>query len=623
VIDTGGREVPIGVAGELAVGGDGVSRGYRGDPELTAARFRSDPDRPGGRRYLTGDRVRRRPDGALEFLGRIDRQVKVRGVRVEPAEVEEALRTHPALADAAAVPFERAPGDLALAAYFVAEAGVAHPDAETLRAHAAARLPAAMVPTAWVALPRLPLTANGKLDREALPAPGPEHLAARRSATPPSGALERLVVSCFEQVLGVTPVGVDDDFFALGGHSLLAVSLFAELERLPGGRRLPLATIFEAPTPRQLAPRLSPRAPAPRWDNLVPLKPRGTRPPLFAVAAGDGNIVGFGPLAHRLSAEQPFYALQPSGLDGRHPLDEGIEAMAARYLAALRNVQPRGPYLLAGRCNGATVAYEMAQKLRAEGEDVPLLAALDSDPPPPRPSGLAPGIPYDPIMEAAWLRARRAGEDVPDPDQADGPARLAAWLRSPAGPGVTHYLYETWHWRDDLMRIWPDPLGADARSVAEWGWDHAPREHGLVRALLEPVPAREEPPRERLRRARARGARAVREVKTEAHRTAVDLLERRLDRPLPHARERIERRVIAAARRARAGYRADPWPGRVLLVTSPEFEAKPTYPAWELRARGGVDRRALTVGHVEMLREPGAALLARCLEERIREVLTS
>jgi len=617
VVDAEGRDLPVGAAGELAIGGDGLARGYRGDPRLTAARFRPDQNRPGERRYLTGDRVRRRPDGALEFLGRIDRQVKVRGVRVEPAEVEQALRSHPALADAATVAFERAPGDLALAAYVVAEPGWPAPDASALRTHAAARLPVAMVPSAWVTLPKLPLTANGKLDRDRLPAPGTKHLARDSGDTRPSGAAERRVVGCFEEVLGVRPVGPEDDFFALGGHSLLAISLFAELERIDG-RRLPLASIFEAPTPRQLAARLGPKAPAPRWDNLVALKPQGTRPALFAVSAGDGNIVGFGPLARQLSDEQPLYALQPSGLDGRRPLDHGIEAMANRYLAALRSVQPHGPYLLAGRCNGATVAYEMAQRLRAEGEQVPFLAALDSDPPPAGPRELAPGIPYDPIMESAWMRARKAGEEAPDPSD---PARLARWLSEPVGPGVSRYLHEAWRWRDDLGRAWPNPLGADANGVAEWGWDHGPREHGLVRALLIPKPARAEPRRERSRRAWARGSRIAREARTEAGRSTVDVLEKVLGRPLPNARERIERRVVGAARRARENYRAEPWPGRVLLVTSPEFEDKPTYQAWELRARGGVDRRPLPVGHIEMLREPGAALLARCLEECIGDAL--
>ena len=618
VLGPDGREQPLGVAGELAIGGDGVARGYRGDPELTAARFRPDPRRLGGRRYLSGDRVRRRADGALEFLGRIDRQVKVRGVRIEPGEAETALRAHPGVVDVAVIPFERDGGDRALAAYFVPAAGAAAPAAAALRAHAETRLPAAMVPLAWVAMAELPLNGSGKLDRERLPAPGSEHLV-RRDGRAAASAAERRVIACFERVLGVSRVGPEDDFFALGGHSLLAVSLFAELERI--GPRLPLAAIFEAPTPRALAARLGGGVSAEDWANLVPLRPQGTRPPLFVVAAGDGNVIGFAPLARRLSAEQPVYALQPSGLDGRRPLDDGIETMAGRYLDALRAVRPHGPYLLAGRCNGATVAYEMAQRLRAAGEEVPLLAALDSDPPPAGPRELAPGFPYDPIMESAWLRAREAGEEVPGLEERGGPARLAAWLGQPAGPGVSRYLHEAWCWRDDLRRAWPDPLGADARALAEWGWDHGPRELGLARGLLLPQPARAQPPSERLRRRRALAARLAREWATEGRRQAADLLERRLDRTLPEARERIERRVVAAARRARESYRAEPWPGRVLLVTSPEFERKPTYPAWELRALGGVDRRRLPVGHVAMLRDPGAALLAKCLEAATDEAL--
>src|SRR5260221_4768709 len=245
------------------------------------------------------------------------------------------------MAAAAALVPER--GGLGSVEIIVAEHVCPAPDAGALRTHADARLPVAVVPGAWVPLRKLPLTANGKLDRGRLPAPGTKHLARDSGDTRPSGAAERRVVGCFEEVLGVRPVGPEDDFFALGGHSLLAISLFAELERIDG-RRLPLASIFEAPTPRQLAARLGPKAPAPRWDNLVALKPQGTRPALFAVSAGDGNIVGFGPLARQLSDQQPLYALQPSGLDVRPPLDPGIHAMANRYLSAFRNVQPHGPY---------------------------------------------------------------------------------------------------------------------------------------------------------------------------------------------------------------------------------------------------------------------------------------
>ncbi len=481
VLDAAGREVPVGMTGELAIGGDGVSRGYRDDPELTARRFREDP---GGRVYLTGDLVRWRPDGALEFAGRADRQVKVRGHRVEPAEVENVLRAHPALADAAVVPFERAPGDLALAAYVTAAARRVAPERGALRAHVAARLPSAMVPSAWIALPELPLTVNGKLDLDALPAPGAEHLVRKSGGGAPASERERRVVAAFEAVLEVGKVGVEDDFFALGGHSLLAVTLFEELEKI-AGRRLPLALIFEASTPRELAAALETPGKQESWENLVALKASGERPPLFAVAAGDGNVVGFGPLARHMPADQPFYALQPSGLDGRRPLDTGIEAMAERYLRAVRAVRPHGPYLLAGRCNGATVAFEMAQRLRAEGEEVPLLVALDSSPPGPKPAELIPGVAYDQLMESAAVRARRAGEEVPDPVEPGSGARLFAWLREPLAPGVSRYVHEFWRSRDDLREAWPDPLGADAGALAGFAWNEAYGE--LEPPLLPPA----------------------------------------------------------------------------------------------------------------------------------------
>jgi amino acid adenylation domain-containing protein len=729
VLDAREREAPVGVVGELAIGGDGVSRGYRGDPELTALRFRPDPDHPGGRLYLSGDRVRRRADGVLEFLGRADSQLKLRGHRVEPAEVERALRAHPALADAAVVPFERAPGEPALAAYVVA-AGPEPPPPAALRAHLLAQLPAALVPAAYIAVPKLPLTLNGKLDRKRLPAPTHAHLAVEPGGDAPVGKAEGRVIECFERVLGVNPVGVEDDFFALGGHSLLALSLLAELERI-ARRRLPSSIVFEAPTPRALARSLGRDTPASRWDSLVPLKPSGSRPPLFVVAAGDGNIVGFAPLARRLSAEQPLYALQPSGLDGRRPLDRGIGAMADRYLAALRAVQPDGPYLLAGRCNGATVAFEMAQRLRAAGEEVPLLVALDSEPPPAGPSELIAGVPYDQVMEAAALRAREAGMDVPDPEAPGGGRALAEWLGEPAGGRVSRYLHEVWHWREDLRGALPDPLGADADSLAGFAWNHARHElvvplllpalvdgcttpegmawdwamdsvweelsrlpanplsragwpsfrqrlteplagglanryllgawsradlrrhfpdplgehavalrewawwhgveEGLAPALLPerplPLPLRRRIGR-RLRPARSSahtiGEQAAREARRRAAdlgAEAVDALERALDRPLPGARERLGRRVMAAARQARASYRARPWPGRVVLVTSPEYDAKPAYLAWGARALAGVERRPLPVGHVDMLRNPGVGLLAECLEDCIGEAL--
>jgi amino acid adenylation domain-containing protein len=732
VLDGAGQRAPIGVAGELWIGGEGVARGYRGDPRLTAARFLPDPGRPGGRRYRSGDRVRRRPDGTLEFLGRLDRQLKIRGVRVEPAEVERALRQHGGVADATVLPYERAPGDRALAAYVVpAEVG-APPDSLALREHAVARLPAAMVPSAYIPLDSLPLNANGKVDRERLPAPTDVHLARRDGAQrEPRNGRERRVVAVFEDVLGLEGVGAEDDFFALGGHSLLAVALFAELERATG-TRLPLATIFEAPTPRQLAARLGPGVPAPNWGSLVALKPGGGRPPLFAVTAGDGNVVGFGPLAQHVSAEQPLYALQPRGLDGFSAVDRGIGAMAERCIEEIRGVQPRGPYLLAGRCNGATVAYEIGQRLRQAGDEVPLLVALDSAPPFAGPLELEAGVRSDILSELAWLRAWDAGEEPPPRDGAGTGAALASWLRGEVGPGISRYSHEAWHLRADLRRRWPDPLGADAAAYVKWLWEDGVREHEMPLQLVSPAPhgacrlpdgqrwdwaiaaawdafgrlpenplgrrgwaqlrqrllepvgggganryllaaaSRPDlaaafanpldgdlpgllawawsagldeglsatllpPPRGplsravRLRLATTPARRRVERLERPDWASLAERLARQRDRaagrteallrrPLPGSRGRLEGRIVDAARRARDKYRAAPWPGRIVLVTSAEHGDKLEYAGWAERA-AELDRRPLPLGHVEMLREPGAALLARCLEDCIAEAL--
>ena len=730
VMDAVGKPAPVGVAGELWIGGAGVSRGYRNDPELTAERFIEDPERPGERRYRTGDRVRRRADGTIEFLGRLDRQLKIRGFRVEPAEIEEALRDHPSVEDAVVVAYEPSPGDRALAAYVVAAGGPADPP--ELRRHVGERLPSAMVPAAWVELEKLPLTANGKVDREKLPAPSSAHLARETGGDSPRSETERRTVEIFERVLGVEAVGVEEDFFALGGHSLLAVGLFSQLEDA-FGKRLPLATILVASTPRSLAALLAdpPRQDRDRWSNLVAIKPTGSRPPLFAMTAGDGNVVGFAPFARHVSADQPFYAVQPSGLDGQAAIDRGIEAAAARCVEEIRAVQPHGPYLLAGRCNGATVAFEVARQLREAGEEVPLLASLDSDPPAAGLREIEPGVPTDPLMETAWLRAREAGEEVPDRDDA---AALAGWLRGELVPGISRYGLEIWHWREDLAQRWADPLHSDSDAYRRWLWQSGVPEQRLQPRLLTPVPIGDcrlpdgnswdwalesawrelggepadpltpsgwEQLRSRLdepvgdgranrylsviarrpdladhfsdplgadlgdflfwayyegvkeglapellppslvplpRRLRLelatqpasrRFGQAAQRLLAPENRQRMErqrdrlltLAERRLGRRLPRARRRTENLIEAAAREAKATYRAEAWPGKIVLVTSPEYERKPAYLAWPERAKGGIEKHVLPVGHIEMLREPGAAVLARCLEERISEAL--
>jgi acyl carrier protein len=254
ILDEDLRPVPVGVPGELYAGGEGVARGYLKRPELTAWSFIPDPfsTTPGARLYRTGDLARARPDGSFEFLGRTDRQVKLRGFRVEPGEIEAVLRRHPAVREAVAVVREDAPGGARLVAYVV-PASEAAMDAAELRAWAAGRLPEYMVPSAWVALDALPLTATGKIDRRALPAPG--RTADAAAHVPPRTPTEELLAAIWAEVLGAGQVGAADDFFALGGHSLLATRVVARI-RDALGVEPPVRALFEAPTVAALAERV-------------------------------------------------------------------------------------------------------------------------------------------------------------------------------------------------------------------------------------------------------------------------------------------------------------------------------------------------------------------------------
>jgi natural product biosynthesis luciferase-like monooxygenase protein len=374
VLDARLRPVPVGIVGELFIGGDGVARGYLDRPELNAERFLPDPfgRSPNGRLYRTGDLVRYREDGVLEYVGRADHQVKLRGYRVELGEIEAALSAHPAVRESAVV--LRGGGDQArLVAYVVARDG-ARPSSRELRAHLEERLPEHMIPAQIELLEDLPRTPNQKVDRRALPEP---RRAAEAEPVGPRDEIERSLVEIWERELRVEPVGIDDDFFRLGGHSLLAMRVFNQIERRLG-RRLPLATLFTAPTIRQLAEILRQRSWSPEWTALVAVQPEGSRPPFFCVHSHGGHVLLYRNLARHLGLDQPFYALQAIGLDGRHPPYHRIEDMAQHYLREVRSVQPHGPYFLGGDCLGGAVAYEMARQLREQGEEVALLAMFDA-----------------------------------------------------------------------------------------------------------------------------------------------------------------------------------------------------------------------------------------------------
>ncbi|HEX2188169.1 MAG TPA: amino acid adenylation domain-containing protein [Longimicrobiaceae bacterium] len=362
VLDAQMEPVPAEVPGELYVGGDGVAAGYAGRPGLTAERFLPDPfsREPGARMYRTGDRVRRRPGGELEFLGRVDRQVKVRGFRIEPGEVEAVLGGFPGAEGVAVTVREDAsgaPGGRRLVAYAAPDSL----DVEALRRFARERLPDYMVPAAWVLLAGLPLTPNGKVDRPRLPAPELPAASARYAA--PRDMLEDQVAAIWEELLGVQPVGIRDDFFELGGHSLLAVRMMSRVEER-FGRAVPLAALFAGATVADLAAALRREWPEGDAEPVVTLNGDGARPPLFFL---HGDVSGGGlyglTLARCLGADQPLHLLPPLHPDPGET-GPGVREMARRQLETIRGVQPRGPYRLGGYCNGGLVAYEAARLLR-------------------------------------------------------------------------------------------------------------------------------------------------------------------------------------------------------------------------------------------------------------------
>lgn len=369
--------VPIGVTGELHVGGPGLARGYLNSSELTAERFIGNPfsDAPFSRIYKTGDLARYLPDGNIEVLDRIDNQVKLRGMRVELGEIESVLGQHPAVQSTAVAAWEDKRGDKCLVAYVVPNRK-SPPIISEVRGFLREKLPEYMVPSAFMLLDALPLTPNGKVERRALPMPDQALLELERAYVAPRDPVELQLTKIWEEVLGVQPVGVRDSFFDLGGHSLKAVRLFAQIENT-FGKNLPLATLFQAATVEQLAIVLQHEELAP-WSMLVAIQTGGNKTPLFCVHGVDGNILAFQDLARYLDSDQPVYGLQPKGLDGKQTPHTRIEDMATEYVRQIRTVQPEGPYLLAGYSAGGMVAFEMAQQLQRQGQKVALLAMFDT-----------------------------------------------------------------------------------------------------------------------------------------------------------------------------------------------------------------------------------------------------
>jgi thioesterase domain-containing protein/acyl carrier protein len=286
------------------------------------------------------------------------------------------LSAHPAVRECVVMARQDVPDEKRLVAYLIARTEPA-PAVNELRSFVKSKLPDYMVPFVFVFLDSLPLTPNGKVDRRALPAPDYIRQEQENAFLAPRDTLELQLTKIWERVLKIQPIGVTDDFFDLGGHSLLAVRLFAQIEKVLG-KNLPVAALFHAPTIEELARLISQDGWSAQWNSLVAIQPGGGRPPFFCVHAHDGGVLFWRDLSRHLGPDQPFYAFQPQGLDGQHPLHRRIEDMAAHYIKEMRTLQPEGPYFIGGHCIGGLMAFEMAQQLHSQGEAVALLALFDA-----------------------------------------------------------------------------------------------------------------------------------------------------------------------------------------------------------------------------------------------------
>ena len=382
LLDQQQQPVPIGVSGEIYIGGVGIARGYLNQPELTEEKFVPNPfnNSPEALLYRTGDLARYRPDGNLEFIGRIDDQVKLRGFRIELGEIEAALSQHIHVKQALVTVQEESADSKRLVAY-VLPAQTEEVSVSDLREYLKEKLPQYMIPNFFVLLDEVSLTPNGKLDRKALQQIDLTQTKQGANLVLPRNSTELQLALIWEEILNIHPIGVQDNFFDLGGHSLLAVSLMAKIQK-HFETSLPLASLLQNPTIEQLICNVLAQPTQPKdplyWSPLVPIQPRGSEPPFFCVPGSAMDVLGFYHLAYHLGSEQPFYGLQPRGLDGEFDPLNRIEDIAACYIEAVQTIQPQGPYYLGGYSFGATVAFEMSQQLAGHGHEVAFLALMDS-----------------------------------------------------------------------------------------------------------------------------------------------------------------------------------------------------------------------------------------------------
>lgn len=472
VLDERMEPVPVGVPGDLFIGGVCLAQGYLNRAELTAERFVPnvfEPFNPAARLYRTGDLARYFEDGNLEFLGRADFQVKIRGFRVELGEVEAALLEMRDLKEVVCTSFVDASGQRALVAYVVRDGGE-RIDLQRVRAHLGSRVPDFMVPSYVVELGALPLSANGKVDRKALPSPLEQ--APRSMMIGARNPVERKMLAIWQRVLKRQALGVRDNFFDLGGHSLLAVALMSEI-RKEFGFEIPLSRIVEFPTIEALVALINPEEEEkiPKRTLIQSLRVAGPKP-LFLVHDGDGEILLYRELAQLLPSSYSTYGIQPDEMPGVPLAQITINDMAARYVAEVRTLQPEGPYYLGGLCAGGVIAFEMARQLVEAGQTVELVALMDA---------VEPTVPKKPFLETRrrlgrarrlWQRARGNNSMPPSSrwvNMEPHPTDMTGFARTFSRKAISTLTYE--------MNSFVDSVSAELRTALlravranGWGW---------------------------------------------------------------------------------------------------------------------------------------------------------
>ncbi|MFN6565571.1 MAG: amino acid adenylation domain-containing protein [Nostoc sp. ChiSLP01] len=371
ILDAHNQPLPPGIPGELCVAGIGLARGYLNRPEITAQKFiEIELFGKTERVYKTGDLARWNSEGNLEYLGRIDEQIKLRGFRVELGEIESLLLQHPLVKEAAVILYKTETNQ-SLIAYVT---GITNHLSIELKNHLKSRLPDYMIPAQIVVLDELPLTPNGKIDRKALPAP---NLKIQGLYTAPRNEVEQKLAQLWSAALERQEIGIHNNFFDLGGHSLLAIKLLNNIQQV-FGQQLALSSLFQNPTIAQLAEQICHTGVQQSHRDLLLLQPQGNATPVFCLPGANGHGFYFQDLATNLGNEHPVYGLETPGRDGLNPLPDSVELHASQLIEVLRQQQPKSPYILVGYSSGCAVAFEMALQLEQQGKKIEFLAILDS-----------------------------------------------------------------------------------------------------------------------------------------------------------------------------------------------------------------------------------------------------